>query len=148
MHELIKSSQGGNQGSDPTIQDWSARNRDTTDTIGLGIKYRANEKLDLGADYSTSRSTGEISISDANFAWADQAFPDLTTKLDSIKIYGTYKLKPAVALRATYWYERYDSKDWTIDGVTPFLMPNVITLGQLSPTYHVNAVTLSVRYSF
>ena len=37
-HELIKSSQGGSQ-TTPTIQDWSARNRDTTNTAGLGLKY-------------------------------------------------------------------------------------------------------------
>ncbi len=145
--ELIKSNQGGSQ-TTPTIQDWSARNRDTIDTAGVGIKYRANEKLDLGADYSASRSTGEISIRDASFAGSSQSFPDLTTELDSVRIYGTYQLKPAVALRATYWYERYDSDDWTVDGVAPLTIPNVITLGQDSPTYHVNAVSLSVRYSF
>jgi len=145
--ELIKSSQGGSQ-TTPTIQDWSARNRDTIDTAGVGIKYRANEKLDLGADYSASRSTGEISIRDASFAGSSRSFPDLTTELDSVRVYGTYQLKPAVALRATYWYERYDSEDWTLDGVTPLTIPNVISLGQRSPTYHVNAVSLSVRYSF
>jgi opacity protein-like surface antigen len=146
-HEMIKSSQGGSQAV-LTIQDWSARNRDTTDTAGLGVKYRANAKLDIGADYSASRSTGRISVRDFSLAQADQPFPDLTTKLDTVKIYGTYRLKPAVALHAAYWYERYNSTDWTLDGITPFTIPNVITLGQLSPSYHVNVVTLSVRYSF
>jgi MtrB/PioB family decaheme-associated outer membrane protein len=146
-HEQIKSSQGGSE-ANPTIQDWSARNDDTADTAGLGVKYSANEKLDLGAEYSASRTTGQITISDFNFAHAGQPFPDLTTKLDTVKLYGTYKLKPGVALHAAYWYERYDSTDWTLDGVTPFTIPGVYTLGQLSPAYHVNVVTLSVRYSF
>lgn len=149
-HEDIKSSQGGMQDASnvPPIQDWHARNHDTTDTAGLGVKYNVNEKLDLGADYSASRSTGRVSVSTFLGGHVDQPFPDLTTKLDTVKIYGIYKLKPAVALHAAYWYERYNSTDWTLDGVTPFNIPNVISLGQLSPSYHVNVVTLSVRYSF
>ena len=122
---------------------WFANNKDTIDTAGAGIKHRASDKLDIGADYTMSRSTGEISIKDATVG-----FPDLKSRLDSAKLYATYRLKEKLSLHLAYWYENYWTEDWTLDDVTPTTIGNVLAFGQGSPSYHVNVISLSARYQF
>jgi MtrB/PioB family decaheme-associated outer membrane protein len=122
---------------------WFASNKDSIDTAGAGIKHHASEKFDIGADYTFSRSSGEISIRGALVG-----FPDLTSRLHIAKLYATFRPKKRLSLRLAYWYENYQSEDWTVDGVTPSTIPNVLSLGQGSPSYHINVVTLSGRYQF
>jgi MtrB/PioB family decaheme-associated outer membrane protein len=141
-HEQIESSQA-NAEFLPGAPLWFASNKDSIDTAGAGIKHRASDKLDIGADYTFARSTGEISIRGAL-----AGFPDLTSRLHSARLYATFRPKKRLSLRFAYWYESYRSEDWTVDGVTPSTMPNVISLGQGSPSYHINVVTLSGRYQF
>lgn len=140
-HQQIKSNQAGSQTF--AVADWFARNVDRSDTAGIGVKHRFNAKLDVGADYSISRSRGAISVTGGT-----TEFPDLITHRDTVKLYGTYRLKEKISLRAAYWYERYYSEDWTLDNVTANTVPNLLSLGQLSPSYHVNVVTIAVRYAF
>ena len=138
--EKIESLQKGSQTY--STADWSAENDDTVTTAGIGIKYQAiEEKLDIGADFARSHSRGEISVSGSQF-------PDLDTELDTIKLYATYRLKDDMSLHAAYWHERYDSDDWALDGVAPDTVGNVLSLGETSPSYNVNAVALSLRYKF
>ena len=122
---------------------WFASNKDTIETAEAGIKHRASEKLDIGADYTYSRSTGEI-----NMQGALVGFPDLTSRLSSAKLYAIYRPKKRLSLRLSYWYENYQSEDWSVDGVTPSTIPNVMSLGQGSPSYNISVVSLSGRYQF
>jgi MtrB/PioB family decaheme-associated outer membrane protein len=143
-HQEIKSKQAGSQTF--STPDWSGENKDRIDFFGIGVKHAAiKDKLDIGADYSTSRSKGEISV---NTGALNPAFPSLSTTLDSLKLYATYRLKDNVSLQASYWYERYDSKNWMLDGVAPGTIPNVLTLGEQAPRYSVNVLMLAVRYKF
>ncbi len=138
--EKIESRQQGSQTY--ATADWSAQNDDTVTTVGIGVKYQAIEdKLDIGADYARSHSRGEINVNGSGF-------PDLETELDTVKLYATYRLKDDVSLHAAYWYEHYDSEDWALDGVAPGTIGNVISLGETSPSYSVNALGLSMRYNF
>jgi MtrB/PioB family decaheme-associated outer membrane protein len=138
-HEQIESRQNGQSFS---VVNWSAKNDDTITTAGIGIKYQPIEdKLDIGADYTRSHSRGEISVSGSEF-------PDLDTERDTLKLYATYRIKEDMSLHAAYWYEHYDSDDWALDGVDPDTVGNVLSLGEASPSYNVNALGLSVRYSF
>jgi MtrB/PioB family decaheme-associated outer membrane protein len=141
-HEQIKSSQANAELLAPSPL-WNAENVDTVDTAGVGIKHRANDKLDIGLDYIYSRSTGEVSMSGATVG-----FPDLTTRLNSAKLYVDFRLKQKLSLRLAYWYEDYSSEDWALDGVTPSTISNVLAFGQGSPSYHINVITLSGRYQF
>ena len=143
-HQEIKSKQAGSQAF--ATPDWSANNKDTTDFIGLGIKHAAiKDKLDIGTDYSVTHSRSEINVDNGASA---PGFPALTTSLDSLKLYATYRLQDNVSLEAGYWYEHYDSKDWMLDGVLPSTVPNVLSLGMQPPQYHVDVVKLSVKYKF
>jgi MtrB/PioB family decaheme-associated outer membrane protein len=142
--EQIKSEQAGSQAF--AAPDWFAKNDDTFDSFGIGVKHQLIEdKLDVGADYVWSRSTGEIRV-DNGSSPAD--FPDLKTSLDTLNLYASYRLRDNLTLRAAYWYEEYDSSDWMLDGVNPATIPNVIAFGDLSPEYDVHVITMSVRYQF
>ncbi|TSA10551.1 MAG: MtrB/PioB family decaheme-associated outer membrane protein [Betaproteobacteria bacterium] len=140
----IKSKQAGSQAF--SLPDWNADNKDTIDTFGLGVKHAAiPDKLDLGADYATTRSRSEINV---NTGASNPAFPHVTASLDSLKLYAAYKLKENLSLQAGYWIERYSSRDWMLEGVAPSTIPNVLTLGLQAPQYNVNVLRLSLRYKF
>lgn len=140
----IKSKQAGSQGF--STPDWSGENKDTIDFIGVGVKHAAiKDKLDIGADYGVSRSKGEVSV---NTGASNPAFPRLSTSLDSLKLYASYRMKENVSLQAGYWYERYDSANWMLDGVAPGTIPNVLSLGVQAPRYNVHLIRLALRYKF
>jgi len=140
----IKSEQSGSQTY--STPDWSAENKDTINFFGVGVKHVAiKDKLEVGADYTVTRSNGAISVSTAA---NEPAFPDISTSRDSLKLYATYRIKDNVSLRAGYWYERYDSNTWALAGVTPDTIPNVLTFGLQPPQYHVHVIAMSVRYKF
>ena len=142
--EQIKSEQAGSQSF--SVADWFARNDDTIDNLGFGMKYQLiRHKLNIGADYVLSHSVGKISI-ETGAAGAD--FPDLKSDLITVKLYADYRLERNLTLYAVYWYENYHASDWTRDGVDPATISNVIGFGLDSPDYDVRAVMLSLRYRF
>jgi MtrB/PioB family decaheme-associated outer membrane protein len=143
-HQKIESDQAGSAAF--STPDWTGENEDTINTAGIGFTYQVIEdKLDIGADYTVSKSDGEVTVKNGA---SDSDFPDLSTTLKSLRLYATYRLQESLSLRATYWYEDYDSDDWTIDGVSPDTISNVLSFGEKSPTYDVNVFTLSLRYKF
>ena len=143
-HQEIKSKQAGSQTF--SLADWFADNKDTIDTFGLGIKHAAiKDKLDIGADLRATRSRSQINV---NTGVSNPAFPDIRAKLDTLKLYATYRLKESMSLQAGYWIERYSSEDWMLDNVAPATIPNVLTMGLQSPQYHVNVLSVSLRYKF
>jgi MtrB/PioB family decaheme-associated outer membrane protein len=143
-HQEIKSMQAGSQTF--SAPDWSAENKDRINFYGLGVKHVViKDKLDIGADYSASRSKGDISVTTGAL---NPSFPSLSTTLDSLKLYATYRLKENISLQASYWFERYDTKNWMLDGVGPSTIPNVLTLGEQAPRYSVNVIRLALRYKF
>jgi len=136
VHEQIDSTQAG--------AGWTADNNDRINTAGVGLKHQALEgKLDLGADLSATRSRGEILM---NFGGSQ--LPDLTTRLSSLKLYADYRFKEDITLHAALWHENYDGDDWGLDNVDEDTISNVLSLGQASPSYSVNAISLSARYRF
>ena len=143
-HQQIKSTQDGSATfSTPT---WSNENKDTINFYGIGLKHTAiKDKLDIGADYGRTRSTGEISVyTGASFP----PFPHTTTTRDSLKLYANYRLKDNLSLLASYWFERFDSKNWMLDDVAPDTIPNALSFGELAPRYNLNVLRLLLRYKF
>jgi len=143
-NEQIKSRQAGS--SSATTPDWTGENVDTVNTGGIGIKHALIKgKFDVGADYTVSHAKGEVIVNDGS---ANAPFPDLVSKLGSIKLYATYRLKDNLSLKGTYWYEHYQSDDWQLDGVTPGTISNVLAFGEQAPAYFVNVFMMSLRYRF
>ncbi|UCH53078.1 MAG: MtrB/PioB family decaheme-associated outer membrane protein [Pseudomonadota bacterium] len=142
-YQTIHSQQAG-ASSFVNPPDWYASNDDVIGTVGVGVKRKTlGGKLDLGADYAASRSRGKTTITGGG-----AGFPDITAQLNSLKLSGTYRFSNTLSLAAAYWYESYRSQDWQLDGVNPSTIPNVLSLGESSPHYNVNFISLSLRYKF
>ena len=78
-------------------------------------------------------------------------FPDLESRLHSLRIYADYKWRKDTTVKLSYQYERYekyDEDDWTIDGLGPSSIPEVLLLGEQNPSYsqHVVRVSLAIRF--
>jgi MtrB/PioB family decaheme-associated outer membrane protein len=143
--QRIKSAQAGAQ-SLTNPPDWSADNTDTIQTAGIGLKQALIEdKLDVGADLTTSHSVGDIRVTTA---LNEPAFPNIKSDLSTFKIYANYKVKGELSVYASLWHERYSSQNWAIDGVGPSTISNVLAFGETSPEYKINVASLSVRYRF
>jgi hypothetical protein len=57
-------------------------------------------------------------------------------------------MKQRLSLHLAYWYERFRSRNWALDGVAPATIPNVLSLARGAPAYSLNVITLSGRYEF
>ena len=150
-YEKIKSDQAGSESGLP-VPDWFAEIEDRFITLGVGGEVKQiGGKLDLGMDYVFSKSTGEIDL-DADPTVSSAAslgqYPDLETTLNSIKIFARYNYSEALALKLSYWYQKYDGDNWALDGIGPTSVPDVLLLGEDSQDYSVNVVTASLAYRF
>jgi predicted porin len=120
--------------------------KDTFDVFGIGVKHIAiPNKLDIGADFTVSRSRSDVAVDNI---LAAAPFPTAKTKLEAIKLYGTYNLKDNFSITGSYHYEHYDSTDWRLDGIAPGTVPNLLTLGAQAPNYSVNVFRVAMRYRF
>ena len=109
------------------------------------MKHTAlHNKLDVGADYSVSHARGEITVTSGT----PMPFPDLTTRLNTVRLYANYRLKKNLSVHGTLAYEHYRTDDWMLDGVAPNTIGNALTLGEVAPSYHVGVITLFTRYTF
>jgi opacity protein-like surface antigen len=120
--------------------------KDTFDVLGIGVKHVAiPNKLDIGADFTVSRSRSEVAVDNV---LAAPPFPTARTKLEAFKLYGTYNLKDNLSITGSYHYEHYDTQDWRLDGIAPATVSTLLALGAQSPNYSVNVFRIAMRYRF
>ena len=142
--QIIKSSQAGSQGF--STADWFATTRDTFENIGVGVNFIViEETLNIGADISVARSTGEIEVDSGAPA---AAFPDLNTDLETIRLYLDYRMSENLTLQAAYWHETFDSSDWALEGLDADTVSNLLSFDQQSPDYSNDVVKLAMHYRF
>ncbi|MDP1900288.1 MAG: MtrB/PioB family decaheme-associated outer membrane protein [Rubrivivax sp.] len=142
--DQIRSRQTGSQAFG--VPDWWALNRDATSVFGLSLRHAViKDRLDIGADLTASHSRSEIEL---DTAAASPPFPNGRTRLDRFKLFATYRLNEVISLTGSFWHERYDSRDWSLDGVLPATIPNVLTLGEQPARYKIDVVSLVMRYRF
>lgn len=127
--------------------DWTADQRDTIDSFGLTLEARdvGREGLDAGIDYGYSSGTGRIKMRTGVPA---EPLPDLESRLNTVKLYGRYRVNERLSVRVDYLYERFRSKDFTLDNVDPDTIPSVLTLGEESPDYSAHFIGTSLNYRF
>lgn len=143
-HEQIDSKQAGSSAA--SYPDWIAENNDVVNTLGIGLKHvLIEDKLDVGLDYNTNKSVGELVMSAGTLA---PPFPKLITKLSSIKLHANYKLDDNLSLNGSYIYEHYYSANWALDNVAADTISNVLTLGEQPPSYYESVVMVAMRYKF
>lgn len=142
--ENMRSLQSGSQSVG--LPDWSASSKDRFDVFGFGIKHAAiPDKLDIGADLSSTRSRSDL---DVQTVMMEPAFPRVSTSLDRIKLYATYKIDDKISLTGNLWHESYKAVDWRTGGLMPATLINLLSLGAQTPRYKVDAVSVSLRYKF
>ena len=171
--EEYKSSNAGSDDAAQTTPDWWAGLKDSVDSFGLGAKFSGLfRKWDFGADLVYTRSRGEIDMStsiteisnpdtEAEFDPGVQQFPDLKTSLRSLQLWGQYRYSEKISYKLSYWYEAYNTNDWTVDNIAvdSFLGPyennagDTLTGGQLllgedrlDYTEHVVGVSVKVQF--
>jgi MtrB/PioB family decaheme-associated outer membrane protein len=142
--EAVRSQQAGSQAV--SAADWSARSKDRVEVLGLGVTHAAiANKLDIGADLTYSRSRSDITVDPGAGV---PPFPTAITRLKGAKVYATYKLKEQLWLTGSFWYERYDTSDWHVDGVSPDAVANLLAFGEQAPRYSVTVLRIGLRQRF
>ena len=124
---------------------WNASTEDTIKTWGVGISGRANDKVSFGLDYVSSDSDGEIMT---DISSGHSPFPVLTTELTNTRIYVDYQLNERWTLGLNAYQEEYVTADWFIDSIGPGSISSVLTMGETSPDYDVNVVSLLATLRF
>jgi MtrB/PioB family decaheme-associated outer membrane protein len=142
--QRIRSHQNGSQSF--VAPDWTGNVKDKFDTLGAGVKFAAiPKKLDVGADVTFSRSRSDVAV---QTAVGEPPFPTAKTTLDSLTVYGNYRLKDNLSIVGGLTFEHYDSDDWRLDGIAPGTLPNLLALGMQSPHYSVTVLRVGLRYRF
>jgi MtrB/PioB family decaheme-associated outer membrane protein len=142
--EKADSRQSGSQTF--TVPNWTGTVDDKFNVFGIGVRHTAiPDKLELGADMWFSRGNSDTSV---QTGVGEPPYPTNKTSRDVVKLFATYKLKDNLWLNGSYWYERYDSADWQLDGVQPDTVFNLLAFGNQSPRYHQNVFRVSLRYNF
>lgn len=140
--ERIDSEQAGSQSFGQP--DWRGSAQDQFDTVIVGLDLpEITDRIDLRVDYTYTRSVGETAM---NVSGLDRPFPDLRTRLHSVRASLDYAWRDNLDVTFGYWYERYATDDWALDRVRPATVPNLLSLGAQSYDYSVNTVFLGFTY--
>lgn len=133
-----------------STNDWFMAADDRVDTIGVGFKLtEIASRLELGGEYIYSDAVGKINVvTGSAITPAGLPLPDLVSRLNSLQLYGKYKIDKNGTLRVSFWHQKLRTADWAFDNVTPATLANVITTGQLSPNYSVNVFGISYSYRY
>jgi len=66
----------------------------------------------------------------------------------SITLFADYSLDEKSVIHVVIGYEEYEEKDWAINGVVPNTLDNVLTLGEVSPSYDIGTFAVSYKRQF
>jgi MtrB/PioB family decaheme-associated outer membrane protein len=127
---------------------WRAAHDDRIDTHGAGVTFKPSSgRLQLGFDWVDARSVTDIDVS-VGSALTARALPSNRTRLKSASLRADYAMAPKWTLTLRLMHEHYRSSDFTIDGVGPAQLANIVLLGETSPEYDANVAIASVTYRF
>ena len=124
--EDIESEQVGSQAF--SAPDWSATHDDDFTTVGMGFRLRnIAEKVDVQMDYMRSDGASEIIVDSANDGLSE--FPELESVLDYLRFRLAYRQSERLELNLNLLYQRFEAENWSLEGVTPAAIPEVLSLG-------------------
>src|SRR5262245_13760943 len=145
----------------PTSQNparrWSGRDRDLGHTAGLAVHVDVlPERLGLDTQFLFAQTKGLTGIVRGTGLVApglDPPFPDDRTRIWDLSVRADYRIRDGIGVRLGYLFERLDTKNWALDGVSPGNLSCstnacVISSGQQSPDATTHLVTWSIYYDF
>ena len=135
---------GSNAFSSP---DWFANNFDDVSSYGfnLGIRKMLDEKLDLFVNFN--RSDADTAITVTRFS-ANALLPKINSLWSQAELKLNYLYSEDLTFSFSYQHQKFESNDFTIDGVVPGSLSNLLTFGALSNNYDVNFVLFTASYKF
>lgn len=143
---IYVSGYGENHDSEIDNNGWSADSDDAFYTGTIGLKFpKITERVGASIDYTYSKSKGEI---DNNTLGDHTSFPDLETDRHILKLDMDYRFTKEITYRFSYWYERFDSDDWSLKGVDPDTVGSLLSLGNDENDYDAHVFYFGVRYEF
>jgi MtrB/PioB family decaheme-associated outer membrane protein len=135
------------QAADPA-RNWNAQHRDRVDTRGLGMRRDVGDgRLSLGLDVARARVRSEVQVT-TGAALSALPLPATRARLTTLDLDARWRVGGRTELLAAWRLESFRSSDWARDGVAPNTLANVILLGEQSPAYRSQAVSLALRYRF
>jgi MtrB/PioB family decaheme-associated outer membrane protein len=141
--ETIESEQFGSQAF--AAADWRAFNEDSYATVGAGFRVRQiGDKIDLQLDYTRSDGTSSIALNEAG--QAVDSFPDFETTLDFLRLRLGYRHSERLDINATATFQSFRAEDWTIEGVGPATIPEVLSMGPIP--YDDEQILLGIGFQY
>jgi MtrB/PioB family decaheme-associated outer membrane protein len=142
-YERLFNLQSGSTGDNTTP--WLAADTDRFWNVGVGGRWVPQVRWSLTLDYLLAPSYDN---NESIVGGASQAFPQNWTKLQSTHLGVGYQWTAATQVHLRYTHEQYNSNDWSLDGIAPSTVPNLLALGVQPYRDNVNALSLTVRYQF
>ena len=146
--EDIRSRQAGSE-LGTSFPDWKAKFDDSVNTYGTGAKITGiGNKWDLGADLVFTDASGDVDLDNFVAGGTVDPYPDLHTELTSLKLWTLYHYRKDLALKLTYWYEKYSADNWALDDLQEDSVPGLLLFGEDTQDYDVHAVSASALFRF
>jgi len=95
-------------------QTWGAKLRTKGDAFGFGLTGRVSEKLELSADFASSRDENNYGL-DATVPPA-ALLPDIVSRHTQLRSYARYAIRDRLGVRVDYVYDGFRTNDWTWNG--------------------------------
>ena len=127
---------------------WTADTEDNSITAGLSGEWKIGKKWQFGMDYTFTKSQTNIDISGGQQVQPLFNLPQLDSTRHRLGLRLDYQLRKQLLLRMSYLFERLDTEDFALDGVEPNSVPQLITLGNQSPSYTANVFGLALAYQW
>jgi len=124
--------------------DWRSFVEDEFTTYGTGLRASFGEDVRLDLNYTYAEGQSDTTLYGASAG----VFPTVESHLSSFRADFNYGLTDRLDVAFTFRHERFDSKDWALQGIAPATMPTVLALGADPYDYSVNYVGASLRYYF
>ena len=125
--------------------DWAADQKDVSTAAGLQLARHREGGLDFGADYTFSGYDGAVALDVGSIG---MGFPTLVTHLQEARFFSAVEVRPQLTLRMDVLYQRFVAHDWSLDGVAPDTVANLLALGLGTESGEASAAILSMRYRF
>lgn len=98
-----------NTAADPI---WDARLRNVGTAVGMGLRGKPSSRIELEAEVSHAKDKGEFDQVARVGTLPVDAIPDVTYKVTTLKLKGSYALSKASGVRLMYIYDRFKTDDW------------------------------------
>jgi MtrB/PioB family decaheme-associated outer membrane protein len=125
--------------------DWLAIHEDSFSHYGGGLNLNnIGERTDLMLDFT--HTDGETRILVDRSGVSPGQYPDLDSRLDSLRLKLRYRKSDSLDIELGFRYESFTTRDWALAGVDPDTIPAVLSLGAAPYNYSVWVFSLSFRY--